>query len=427
MASGHYSRCCVALHNDGSRISKIGHSLGTSFAQAAPLELTALLRMAGERPTVTPDAKHLCKRPFCFNAAPRTMQLLGDRAVSSDVFHVLRSASSVAEICAGGPVSVDEGSKSWALFLHAFGFLSQRQRRDLRDCVIENCLPHLMNDRITRVSSKACPSRDAHFALLVIAEDDVVKEIYLTRLLNGELVVALDELRVAHRPEPGLKQLTPLKPEMALLMLNLGQVDGYSLVLDPFAGSCSSFLPGSLCGFPMCLGMDVNLSSLAGAKCAKRCSRGQAMADVAGECDMNGIRLSLVGANIFASPLRRGGDGLFDCIICDPPYGLREKRRDGSGGIDDPVASSKDLLAAVRSVLEPALQLAVTSLSNGGHIVFLFPSFVGLDVFTALQLNDWEPSLHLEACFSQQFKTFRRFCVYLRKCGPASGLGTLCG
>uniref|UniRef100_A0A0G4I6M5 Uncharacterized protein n=1 Tax=Chromera velia CCMP2878 TaxID=1169474 RepID=A0A0G4I6M5_9ALVE len=106
--------------------------------------------------------------------------------------------------------------------------------------------------------------------------------------------------------------MTPLREELAFILCNLAKIDRGSLVVDLFAGRCSILAAAVKFLGCFCIGADVK---------AFMCP-----VDVEERGD-GGV--DFFRGNVFSCPLRgvgggRGGDGMFDAVICDPPFGKRE-------------------------------------------------------------------------------------------------------
>ena len=93
-------------------------------------------------------------------------------------------------------------------------------------------------------------------------------------------------------------------------------------------------------------------------------------------------KLERLRANARRLPFRQwssggSGGGLFDAMICDPPYGLRKPRMLSGGSKDAPVQNATEMQAAVAAAMAPVVNFAAgpAGLVPKGRLVFLFPSF----------------------------------------------------
>jgi hypothetical protein len=145
---------------------------------------------------------------------------------------------------------------------------------------------------------------------------------------------------------------TPLKRAHCRLLCNLARVRPGDLVLDPFCGS-GSILATALDFRACCIGSDAKAPDA-----AKRLMAGRP-------------HIELVTANVYHHQLL-GGGRKYDAIICDPPYGRREKHVDAAGVDFFRHSSNEERALAQMNVLIPLLHLAAVSLRPGGRLVFLF-------------------------------------------------------
>lgn len=185
-------------------------------------------------------------------------------------------------------------------------------------------------------------------------------------------------------PQSGWGPGTPLRPDCAMLLCNLARVREGSLVLDPFSGQGS--IPAMVKALKgVAIGADVNL--------------GDRSAQSSG-----GFLL----ASVCSSPFR---DRMFDAVVCDPPFGLREPRRHESGkaihmGADQGnydrsnddendctnESVNEDLAVAKQrylGLLPELLKLAARVLRDRSRLVFTYP------VSPYVGKGDWTPGIEL--------------------------------
>jgi hypothetical protein len=108
-------------------------------------------------------------------------------------------------------------------------------------------------------------------------------------------------------------------------MCNLGQVQKYNTVLDPFVGTGSLLIPPSHYG-ALCTGCDIDMRVLKGLgigytkpKKNEKVKRGS---DIFTNFIHYGLELPQIMRSDINHPAFRQA-GLFDSIVCDPPYGHR--------------------------------------------------------------------------------------------------------
>lgn len=144
----------------------------------------------------------------------------------------------------------------------------------------------------------------------------------------------------------------PPKPELAACIANIAMATGSSIALDPFAGTGGLLRPiTEALGSPYVLGMDV---------VGGTCGTGRDM--VAG----NALRLPLRGEASQSQSQNqcqsKNQIGVYDVIVCDPPYGMRAPRIEGASGEKDPVvAGPRAMEAATLDFIRPVVAFAGSS------------------------------------------------------------------
>ena len=132
---------------------------------------------------------------------------------------------------------------------------------------------------------------------------------------------------------------TAMDPELSLIMANMGQARPGTLVLDPFVGTGSMLFTAAYFG-SMVLGTDLNKTLLHGVgKTSRSSSKHQKLTskfkgkeeNMAATMSQYGLAGRFVGvlASDQGNPPWKGCQphGMFDSIITDPPYGIREGAR----------------------------------------------------------------------------------------------------
>jgi len=155
---------------------------------------------------------------------------------------------------------------------------------------------------------------------------------YLGRLIARS---AKDMVRKHDLKKRRYLSTTSMDAELALVTANIALADGGRLFYDPFAGTGSFPLAAAEWG-AFCLGSDIDGRALRGDGAEK---------SLRGNFAQYGLLAALGGvfsADLTNSPVRRtplrlpgeaGGPGearrprIFDGIVCDPPYGVREGLR----------------------------------------------------------------------------------------------------
>lgn len=205
------------------------------------------------------------------------------------------------------------------------------------------------------------------------------------------LFASMQRYHVSARPHHGL---TAIKPELAFIMSNLaGLTDGSPLILDPYAGTGSLLLPAAHlscypCGADIELGAtDVTIGSKQGGRGAGPPGSGV----VANFMHLGLTPPELIQGDIFCPAWASQRAGVFDAIVADPPYGLRtfrqvDQTQDVAGrsqhaqGAETSLRylcdfTGEQMLAMVKKMVTPLLQLAARVLKTGGRLVYIFPTF----------------------------------------------------
>jgi methylase of polypeptide subunit release factors len=206
---------------------------------------------------------------------------------------------------------------------------------------------------------------------------------------------------------------TTMETEVAFLMVSLARVGAGSRVFDPCCGSGGLLLCAAALGARRLAGCDIDAESLAGAAINIR-AFGFAPAE------LHAADILRPAGSAASEP--EGGEGMYDAIVCDPPYGMKTVVASEDGARAEPGAASVSPTRArlqVSLVIGALLRLARSALSPGGRLVFFLP-VRGADLqHTAealLQLNGLgqAPGLALVAAQRQSFSpTFARWIVVL--------------
>ena len=155
---------------------------------------------------------------------------------------------------------------------------------------------------------------------------------------------------------------TPLRSVLCKIICNMGLVTTGSFVCDPFCGSGSLLHMASSLG-AVCIGCDVCPVTVTVTAKDQQHTRASGCIEY---CQANIYHQTLY------SGASGGSSGLFDVIICDPPYGRRERHVDVRG-VDSARHQSPGERARDRfRVLEPLMTFASEQLRRGGRLVFLF-------------------------------------------------------
>ncbi|GAB5356425.1 hypothetical protein AAMO2058_000288700 [Amorphochlora amoebiformis] len=156
---------------------------------------------------------------------------------------------------------------------------------------------------------------------------------------------------------------TCMDTPLAFVMCNLAKVGKGDFVFDPFVGTGSILLAAAEFG-AYTFGMDASASTI-GHYTSPTPSLLSNFRDYSLPTPMGIIR-----GSIHSPPFRSGN--LFDAIICDPPYGIKESIRfpEIDSGPQTKLIEKKGSLGAMLNYL---LTLAASTLREGGSLVFWVP------------------------------------------------------
>ena len=220
---------------------------------------------------------------------------------------------------------------------------------------------------------------------------------------------------------------TSLDAELSLLMANMARIRSADFVYDPYCGTAGTLVAAAAFGARV-VGCDLNLPALRGELRTRSGPSKLNQPEVQGIPETFGqYNLPLPidrlhgdsGAHL--AFLRPSSRGIFDAILTDPPYGIREKPSE----VADERLLARTLpaehveshvprtaLASIERILSDLFALAAATLVDGGRLVFLLPTTVP---FTESVLPA-HPSLVLEEASEQQMAArWSRWCVTLRR------------
>ncbi|CAJ0922052.1 unnamed protein product, partial [Mesorhabditis belari] len=181
---------------------------------------------------------------------------------------------------------------------------------------------------------------------------------------------------------------TTMDPELALIQANITSIRATSLVLDPFCGTGGLLVPAADFGASV-IGTEINYSiGFAQGKSSRHDKKLLTNESVEGNFIQYGTRdkfLSLILADASLHDLWAARP-IFDAIVADPPYGVREKSRKigpkerkehwtlpKTAPEEHPKHYPEKQTYNLDSVFSDLLDLAAKSLVVGGRISFWFP------------------------------------------------------
>ena len=178
---------------------------------------------------------------------------------------------------------------------------------------------------------------------------------------------------------------TTMDPQLSLLMANLGCVDTGKIVLDPFVGTGSLLVAAAEYGGYV-LGGDIDYLTLHARTRPSRVGQKIRAEDesMVANFDQYGLTshyLGVIAGDFSASPWRE--DEWLDCIITDPPYGIREgTTRVGSHKDYTNTAIPEQYLEnhfpekvaySLHQLLTDLLNFSARHLQVGGRLVYWLP------------------------------------------------------
>uniref|UniRef100_A0A9J2PG93 tRNA (guanine(10)-N(2))-methyltransferase TRMT11 n=1 Tax=Ascaris lumbricoides TaxID=6252 RepID=A0A9J2PG93_ASCLU len=188
---------------------------------------------------------------------------------------------------------------------------------------------------------------------------------------------------------------TTMDPELSFIQANLIKANMGSIVLDPFCGTGGLLISAAHFGAAV-IGTEINYQI---ARAVGRSSRvgkkfltdNESVAANFKQYEIDDRFMSLIIADASRHTMWRCGnnksDGIFDAIVADPPYGVREKGRKVGNkerktgwtlpGNQHEVRYPEKTKYALSSVFTDLLELAVSVLVIGGRLSFWFPVFRG--------------------------------------------------
>ena len=282
---------------------------------------------------------------------------IASRCVSFQLFEELYAGDTIDELASAyinGGIFIPT-DKSYGMDIIAGGLagtrkLSTRQRRKISSQLGIPRSNFVNNEEVRNFS------KDYYVLLLLHSSKQELISVHLLKHIfhkKNTLTSEICKTKKINKSKLPTTGTTPLKPALAKIMSNLCEVKPSSLCLDPFVGSGSLF---QNCHSLLNIGIDASSSRLG---CFDDCVK---------------KKENIIG-NIFQGYFRAGE--IFDCIICDPPYGRREKHIDSHGNDGARHQSNEERALAQFKILTPLFQLASSTLRENGKMVFGFFNYPG--------------------------------------------------
>lgn len=324
-------------------------------------------------------------------------------------------------------------SKSWKLTIHTLGTTYTRQEQeemrlkfnffDFRGTVKmkepSNEYIMIREVELNSLGSALYPRQDCDKKRIPENEARPPLGVYFGRILGqGRATKGRGDVE-----RYSLKKRTYLGPtsmdaELSFIMSNLGQVEKGKYVMDPFVGTGSILLSCAIRG-GYCIGTDIDIRVLRGRNERE---------NIRSNFDQFGLpRPEIVRSDnaLYNRHYRRSTVPLYDCIITDPPYGIRAGARRSGSKLENPkpveeewrhdhIAQTKPY--AVADVMADLLDMAARTLVMTGRLVYVIPSFS-----TDFSIEDdlpQHPCLELTHCCYQPFTSeLGRRVVTMKKIG----------
>jgi tRNA (guanine10-N2)-methyltransferase len=223
---------------------------------------------------------------------------------------------------------------------------------------------------------------------------------YFGRFLGGPRQDSrgIEKYTLKNRPYLGP---TSMDAELSFVMTNLGLVKTGDLVYDPFVGTGSILLACALRG-AYCVGSDIDIRVLRGK------GGNQQIWKNFEHYNLPRPEILRTDHALYHKHFRHHGDGhvtwttrvstpLYDAIITDPPYGIRAGARKTGSKRDQvrPVLEEnrhdhipQTILYPVSDVMSDLFDVAARTLTLGGRLVYVIPSFQEFDPNIDLPRHD---------------------------------------
>ncbi|KAH3899258.1 related to tRNA (guanine(10)-N2)-methyltransferase [Saccharomycodes ludwigii] len=264
---------------------------------------------------------------------------------------------------------------------------------------------------------------------------DEPSQIFFTRLVSPSLRTRgdtiLDIYALKNRPFRGT---TSFEAELSLVTCNISQVKPFCLMYDPFVGTGSFLVTAAEFG-ALCLGSDIDGRMIRGNTLRTPSTTTNDVAKyitngISQNFEYYGKSLQLLDVmtmDFTHNALK--SDLVIDCIICDPPYGIREGIKVLGSKVPnkiDPTIIKDGVLAYLHKdyiptkkpysldlLLDELLDFASQRLSIGGRLCFWMPTANSCDIETIIPLHK---NLELKYNCVQNFnKWSRRLLCYINR------------
>lgn len=162
---------------------------------------------------------------------------------------------------------------------------------------------------------------------------------------------------------------TSMDAELSFVMANMAHVTKHDLVNDPFCGTGGIMLACAAKGAHV-IGGDINILAL----------RGKGDATIDANFDQYDLPrpLGVIRADVLNSPIVERPGGVFDAVVCDPPYGIKEGMKVFREDFVDASLQRNHFQGTQRvrfvDFLAGLLEYAARVLVPGGRLVYWLPT-----------------------------------------------------
>ena len=172
---------------------------------------------------------------------------------------------------------------------------------------------------------------------------------------------------------------TSMDPELSYIMCAVGRVLPSCLFLDPFVGTGSVLVAAADIGAHT-LGIDIDIRVL---QKGKTDAQGEGVNIWTSFSDYAlPMPLGILRADVHRLPLRPGLTSIVDCIVADPPYGVRAGARKSKANAEMTIVDRTTHVTStapypLAECLRDLIQLAAQVLVVGGSLVYWCPAAPG--------------------------------------------------
>ncbi|KAI6191518.1 Aminotran-1-2 domain-containing protein [Aphelenchoides bicaudatus] len=272
--------------------------------------------------------------------------------------------------------TIDVKTNSWALRIRSIG---KRQSVEYSEGLLDTYI------QTAKIDTAPVDLKEPDYYLSIIEtfSNDELQKVYFVKQIGAGQGNLKEQYSLKNRVYIGN---TVMNPELAFLQANLSFIKSGDLVIDPFCGTGGLLLPCAHFG-AFVVGSEINYKIGRAIGISSRLGEGDLIRghhSVETNFKQYGLEnqfLSIILADASKKLLWRKGT-LFDAIVTDPPYGVREKsRKVGTKKPKyEPVENDTRIKLPGKVKYELSntyldlMNFAVEYLKMGGHVSFWFPT-----------------------------------------------------